>query len=142
MQAMKCSVSRCPAAASRRPSVIGRAAVGGPVATRQLLLHSGETTIAVPISPEKVKELQGAIQNLFVTFAEKAKATRPKRHEMMEWTTNDERVSVEVFCNPNAHTTAFDAKLLITVASEGGLKVTTEARLSAITSDVDDFMKS
>ena len=46
-----------------------------------------------------------------------------------------------MFCNPNAHTNAFDAKLLITLWSEGGLKITTEARLSAITSDVDSFLK-
>ncbi len=48
---------------------------------------------------------------------------------------------LQVFCNPNAHTTAFDAKLLITLWSRGGLKVTTEARLSTVTSDVDNFLQ-
>lgn len=49
---------------------------------------------------------------------------------------------MQVFCNPNAHTTAFDAKLLITLWSLGGLKITTEARLSAVTSDLDAYLKS
>jgi hypothetical protein len=39
---------------------------------------------------------------------------------------------LEVFCNPNAYSTAFDAK---------GVRVTTEARLSALKSDVDAFVE-
>ncbi|PNW83148.1 hypothetical protein CHLRE_06g308600v5 [Chlamydomonas reinhardtii] len=122
------------------------AAVGGPVATRPLLLHAGETTISLPFSNEKAQELQVAIQKLFQTFAEKQKAQRPKRWDMMEWQHKDEQVGIEIFCNPNAHTTAFDAKLLVTLWSQGavsgsGLKVTTEARLSTFTSDLDSLLQ-
>ncbi|KAG2436102.1 hypothetical protein HYH02_011612 [Chlamydomonas schloesseri] len=128
------------------PVVVTRAAaVGGPVATRPLLLHAGETTISLPFSNERAQELQAAFQKLFQTFAEKQKATRPKRWDMMEWRHTDEHVGVEIFCNPNAHTTAFDAKLLVTLWSPSvggqGLKVTTEARLSAVTSDLDNFLQ-
>jgi hypothetical protein len=51
--------------------------------------------------------------------------------------------TLQVFCNPNAYTTAFDAKLLITLWSGEGskaLRVTTEARLSAVSGDVDAFL--
>lgn len=50
--------------------------------------------------------------------------------------------SLEVLCNPNAYTTAFDAKLLITLATSQGLKVTTEARLSAVKADIDEFISN
>ena len=43
-------------------------------------------------------------------------------------------------CSPNAYSTAFEAKMLITLESRDGLRVTTEARLSAIKSDVDAFL--
>ena len=48
---------------------------------------------------------------------------------------------LEVFCNPNAYATAFDAKVLITVHSRQGLKVTTEGRLSNLKGDVDTFLE-
>lgn len=46
----------------------------------------------------------------------------------------------EVVCNPNAYATAFDAKVLITMRSSQGLKVTTEGRLSNLKGDVDTFL--
>lgn len=48
---------------------------------------------------------------------------------------------LEVVCNPNAYATAFDAKVLITMHSSQGLKVTTEGRLSNLKGDVDTFLE-
>ncbi|KAG2490705.1 hypothetical protein HYH03_010866 [Edaphochlamys debaryana] len=125
-----------------RRCVTARAVVAdGSVATRPLQLHAGETTIALPFTTEKARELQGEFQKLFQAFGEKQKSTRPKRFDMMEWVHADDKVSLEVFCNPNAHSTAFDAKLLITLVSAGGLRVTTEARLSGVTSDIDNWLQ-
>lgn len=48
---------------------------------------------------------------------------------------------LEVMCNPNAYTTAFDAKVLITVATTTGVKITTEGRLSSLKQDVEAFLE-
>lgn len=114
-------------------------------APKRLQLHVGETTLDVPFSVDKAQQLQGAFQQLLQSFADKQKATRPKRWDMMEVhfagaPQSAEPQRFELFCNPNAYSTAFEAKMLITLESRDGLRVTTEARLSAIKSDVDAFL--
>eukprot|EP00891_Asterochloris_glomerata_P002737 jgi/Astpho2/2737/Aster-x1094 len=81
---------------------------------------------------------------LLQTFSEKQKAERPKRWPMMEFRCQDEQHGIElleVYCNPNAHSTAFDAKTLITLKTSQGVRVTAEARLSALKSDLDTFLE-
>lgn len=47
---------------------------------------------------------------------------------------------LELFCNPNAYSTAFDARVLVTLKAVGGVAVTTEGRLSAFKADIDNFL--
>ena len=44
-------------------------------------------------------------------------------------------------CNPNAYSTAFDAKLLMTLRASG-VSVTTEGRLLALKADLDGFLSA
>eukprot|EP00877_Chromochloris_zofingiensis_P005412 jgi/Chrzof1/14872/Cz09g19030.t1 len=127
-------------ATRRRNVTVCQAAVG-----TQLSLHVGETTITVPFAAEQAQQLTAGFNKLLQTFSDKQKAERPKRWEMMEVkfkgdSTKGELEYMELFCNPNAYPTAFDAKLLITIRGSGGIQVTTEGRLSAIKSDLDAFL--
>jgi hypothetical protein len=107
-------------------------------------LHVGETTISIPLPNDKAQELSAAIQEIMTTFAEKQKAERPKRWESMEYRLNDTGPveKLEVICNPNAYSTAFEAKVLITLVIVGGVKVVTEGKLSAVKADVETYLKS
>lgn len=46
----------------------------------------------------------------------------------------------ELFCNPNAHSTAFDAKVLVTVHSVDGVRVVMEATLEQVRAGVKDAL--
>lgn len=48
----------------------------------------------------------------------------------------------EVMCNPNAHSSAFEAKAMITLRTTAGIKVNTEARVPSLQADVDAFVQS
>lgn len=48
-------------------------------------LHIDQTSVTVPFKPENGRDLDGALQLLLQTFAEKQKAERPKRWKSMEF---------------------------------------------------------
>eukprot|EP00775_Hariotina_reticulata_P009426 gene9426-9592_t len=101
----------------------------------------------MPFTPTQAQKLDAALAKLLQTFSDKQAAKRPKRWDMMEVrfaeTEAGEGIELfEVFCNPNAYATAFDAKLLITVNAKGGLRVMGEGRLSAVKADLDVFTQN
>lgn len=126
----------------QRPQLRCSASAGQP-----LSIHVGETTVNVPVTKEQAAQLRESVQSLLKTFAEKQKAERPKRWDMMEYRLSGEEAAavglrlLEVMCNPNAYTTAFDAKVLITVATTAGVKITTEGRVSSLKQDVEAYLE-
>jgi len=122
--------------------------VAAAAAGQPLSFHIGETTVSFPLSKEQAGKLSESVKSLLETFAAKQKAERPKRWDMMEYRLRGEEAAsvglqnLEVMCNPNAYATAFDAKVLITVSTTAGVKVTTEGRLSNLKQDVDAFLEA
>ncbi|KAK9819354.1 hypothetical protein WJX74_009624 [Apatococcus lobatus] len=108
-------------------------------------LHLGETTLSLPIPDSEAQNMRGALDNLLQTFAEKQKAERPKRWKMMEYrykgAPGESGIDLfELFCNPNAHSTPFDAKILVTMKAAQGVSLTTEGTLSAVKGDIDAYL--
>jgi hypothetical protein len=98
-----------------------------------ITLHIGETSLTVPFSVESAKGLSSAIAGLLATFKE--------RWDNMEYRQTNDGVFFEVFCNPNAHATAFQAKYLVTIHDEK-LRIASEGQLSALKSDLDQYIDS
>jgi hypothetical protein len=115
-------------------------------AGKKLQLNIGETSIAVPFEPEQAQQLDAAFKKLMETFAQKAKAERPKRWDMMEcrFAGSEEQALqlMEFSSNPNACSDPFSAKVLVIIATRDGIKITTEARLSTLRADLDSYLKS
>lgn len=114
-------------------------------ADSQFALHMGTTTVTVPFSAKEGGLLSDKFQELLKTFAEKQNAERPQRWESMQYRyegdgADDGIGSIDMICNPNMHSTAFDAKLLVSVESVGGLRITAEGSLSEIRSDLEEFL--
>ncbi|KAF6256594.1 hypothetical protein COO60DRAFT_1270532 [Scenedesmus sp. NREL 46B-D3] len=127
------------------PPSVDSTLAGPAAAAQQLALHIGETTIQLPFTPAQAQQLDAELAKLLQTFADKQAAKRPRRWDMMEVSFSGPEAGqglelIELFCNPNAHATAFDAKLLVTVKAAGGLKIMSEGRLSAIKSDLDAYL--
>lgn len=105
----------------------------------------------MPFNQQRATELKAALALLLASFAEKAKAERPKRWQSLEYKfgngdsdgggeTPPGLALFEVLCNPNAAASPFDAKVLVTVKStDGGVGFTTEAPLSALRADLEAY---
>eukprot|EP01018_Ginkgo_biloba_P019090 Gb_13059 [translate_table: standard] len=110
-------------------------------APQKVTFHAGETTVRIPLSKEAAIGLSTAINTLLQTFQEKKAAVKPQRWTSMEFQhTSEDRVHVEFFCNPNAYKHAFQAKVLMTIG-DGKINIVSEGQLSAIKSDIDQFIE-
>eukprot|EP01026_Neomeris_dumetosa_P057569 TRINITY_DN5302_c0_g1_i5.p2 TRINITY_DN5302_c0_g1~~TRINITY_DN5302_c0_g1_i5.p2 ORF type:complete len:165 (-),score=14.80 TRINITY_DN5302_c0_g1_i5:216-677(-) len=116
-------------------------ATGDPV-----VLSIGPTTLQLPLTPSQLQEVSVSLESLIKTFQEKAEAKRPKRWESTEYrytgAEGEELQYLEVFCNPNAYQTAFDAKVLVTLKTQGGINLTTEMMFSSFKQSLDACLVS
>lgn len=46
----------------------------------------------------------------------------------------------ELFCNPNAYPTIYEARAVLHLRTKDGLKIATEAKLTGLRADVDAFL--
>lgn len=124
--------------AGSRPAVFCSLAVEAK--TPPITFHVGETSFTLPFSPGTAKGLNEAINGLFQSFKERESAARPQRWKNMEFReTGEDGVFLEVFCNPNAYSNAFQAKVLITINDEK-IKIASEGQLSALKADIDEYI--
>lgn len=111
-----------------------------------MVLHLGESTLEVPFSVPEAKNLGRSFNGLLQTFKDKQEAEQPKKWDNMAYIFEDQNTSegvskFEVVCNPNAFPSAFDAKLLISLQTNNGIKVTGEAYLSQLKADLQNFIQ-
>ena len=108
-----------------------------------ITFNIGETSLSIPLSTDAATKLNEAIGKLLTTFKEKEKATRPQRWESLDFVSKGDvangEVVFEAFCNPNAYSNAFQAKVLIT-ARDDRMKFMSEGPLSAIKADLDEYL--
>lgn len=108
------------------------------------MLHLGESTVELPFSPAEARNLGRSFNGLLQTFKDKQEAAEPRKWEMMSYTYDAQETEgvtfLQVMCNPNAFPSAFDAKLMVTIQSESGMKITGEAHLSQTKSDLQTFI--
>eukprot|EP01025_Chloroclados_australasicus_P046122 TRINITY_DN5089_c0_g1_i1.p2 TRINITY_DN5089_c0_g1~~TRINITY_DN5089_c0_g1_i1.p2 ORF type:complete len:150 (-),score=4.25 TRINITY_DN5089_c0_g1_i1:254-703(-) len=113
---------------------------------KPMMLSIGPTTLHLPLSSTQLQEVATACNSLIKTFQEKSEAKRPKRYDSVEYryqgSEDEELQYFEIFCNPNAYQTAFDAQLLITIQTQGGIKLTTELMFSAVKQALDVTMNA
>ena len=94
----------------------------------------GGTTLSFPVNADEASRARGAVRHIFDIFKEKEALERPRRMEDVKFTlAGDEGAfALQLYCNPNAHPSAFQAKVLVSFKSEGGVTMTSEAPLSSL----------
>eukprot|EP01024_Parvocaulis_polyphysoides_P016316 TRINITY_DN17234_c2_g1_i1.p1 TRINITY_DN17234_c2_g1~~TRINITY_DN17234_c2_g1_i1.p1 ORF type:complete len:152 (-),score=4.53 TRINITY_DN17234_c2_g1_i1:124-579(-) len=114
------------------------------VGIKPVILSVGPTTLELPLQISQLKDISQVFNNLVKTFQEKSEAKRPKRYDSAEYryqgTDDDEMQYLEVFCNPNAYQTLFDAKVLVTIKTKGGISLATEMMFSSVKQSMDSTL--
>lgn len=114
------------------------------MSSTSLTLNLGEGSVSFNFSPEAARELKAAMDELMKSL--KAVAAKPTPgvakvvpQPVLEYCHTGE-VFLEVFCNPNIWPTPFAAKVLLTIRNLG-IRLTTEAELSRVIDDVNQFLE-
>jgi hypothetical protein len=107
-----------------------------------LTLHLIEGSVAFPLSIETAQDLKTSLDRLLLELKTTAPVTaggRPTPKPAMEFRHVGE-IFLELFCNPNIWPTPYAAKLLLTLRDDR-IRLTTEAELSRVLEDVQEFLE-
>lgn len=108
-----------------------------------LTLNLGEGSVSFNFSPAAARELLAAISQLMDRLKAVAAKTTPggkaSPQPPLEYRHTGE-VFLEVFCNPNIWATPFAAKVLLTLR-DANIRLTTEAELTRLIEDVNQFLE-
>ena len=113
------------------------------MSTPQLTLNLVEGSVTFQFSPAAAQELKAALtllmDSLKATAARTGTSPRMAPQKPVEYQHIGE-VFLEIFCNPNIWPSPFAAKVLITLRDDR-IRLTTEAELSRIVEDVNQYLE-
>ncbi|MEC4816893.1 MAG: hypothetical protein SAK29_27025 [Scytonema sp. PMC 1069.18] len=109
-----------------------------------LTLNLVEGSVSFRFSPEAAEELKLALSQLMQSLKAVAAKTssgggKPSPQPPMEYRYTGD-VLLELFCNPNIWSTPFAAKVLLTIR-DASIRLTTEAELTRIVEDVNQYLE-
>lgn len=106
-----------------------------------LRLSQGPTSVDVPLSKSQLDHVKGALVSIINVFLEKQihgqqVGSRPKRWDSVDIRIEADTaagIGIDLFCNPNACSNAFEARVLITIqVLSSDLRVVTEVGLEEL----------
>ncbi|MBW4601894.1 MAG: hypothetical protein KME29_20540 [Calothrix sp. FI2-JRJ7] len=114
------------------------------MSSTHLTLNLGEGSISFSFSESAARDLKAALDQLImslkaVSATKSGGGAKPSPQRPVEYRYTGE-VFLEIFCNPNIWATPFAAKVLITVR-DATIKLTTEAELTRIIEDVNQYLE-
>jgi len=128
-----------PAQPAATVSIAARAdAPRGPLLTLHL---QEDTTVSIPFSLRGASELKSALAEFVNVFKRKAAGEKPEHRSDFEYTWDQGGVKLELFANPNAFATIFDAKLFLKVRCDDDAEVVSELPLSSLQADLDALLE-
>jgi hypothetical protein len=108
-----------------------------------LTLNLVEGSVSFSFSPEAARELKASLSQIMdslkVTATKAAPGSKITPQKPIEYRHTGD-VFLEIFCNPNIWSTPFAAKVLITLRDDR-IRLTTEAELSRVTEDVNQYLE-
>lgn len=107
----------------------------------KLVLNFATGSVSFPFSRKGAEELKTALDNLMVRLQQSATAAPGTlAQEPLDFWRREERVSLEVFCNPNIWPSPHAAKGLITLKTEQ-LRLSSETELPRLMEDLGQFLE-
>jgi hypothetical protein len=110
-----------------------------------LTLNLADGSVSLSFSPDAARELKAAIDQFMVSLKAIAAKQTPGSGKVtpqppLEYRYTGE-IFLEVFCNPNIWPTPFAAKVLLTIRNMG-IRITTEAELTRLIEDINQYLES